>query len=67
MLRPPFYRPATEDPLASRLALGLPAAAATGVVMFGGQGARQMLRIAGQLPGTPLILLCVHNRALAEA
>jgi UDP-N-acetylglucosamine:LPS N-acetylglucosamine transferase len=35
--------------------------------MFGGQGSRQMLRIAEQLPGTPLILLCGHNRALADA
>ena len=67
ILRPSFYGSATGDRAASRQALGLPAEAATGVVMFGGQGSRQMLRIAELLPETPLILLCGHNRALAEA
>jgi len=67
VLRPSFYRPASEDRAAARLALGLPPEAATGVVMFGGQGSRQMLRIAELLPDTPLILLCGHNRALARA
>jgi hypothetical protein len=65
ILRPDFYRPPPADRAERRIALGLPADTPTGVVMFGGQGAKVMQRIATLLPGTPLILLCGHNRALA--
>jgi UDP-N-acetylglucosamine:LPS N-acetylglucosamine transferase len=34
--------------------------------MFGGYGSRVMRNIACQLPDTQLILLCGHNRALAD-
>ncbi len=65
ILRPDFYRPAPADRAAARAELGLPADQPTGVVLFGGQGSKRMLRIAERLPDTPLILLCGHNRALA--
>jgi len=65
ILRPDFYRPPPADRAERRVALGLPADAPVGVVLFGGQGANVMQRIATLLPGTPLILLCGHNRALA--
>jgi len=65
ILRPDFYRPPPVDRTARRVALGLPAEAPIGVVLFGGQGSNVMQRIATLLPTTPLILLCGHNRALA--
>lgn len=68
ILRPDFYRPPRTDRAAERqrLGLGLGPAAPVGLVLFGGQGSAAMLAIERQLPDTPLILLCGHNRALAE-
>lgn len=66
ILRPDFYRPPPADRDAARRALGLPAERPTGLVLFGGHGAKAMLGIAERLPDTPLILLCGHNRALAD-
>jgi UDP-N-acetylglucosamine:LPS N-acetylglucosamine transferase len=67
LLRPAFYAP---DPGPSRderrRALGLDPQQSTGVVMFGGQGSRQMLAIAKALPDTQLVLLCGRNEALAK-
>ncbi|HVK31653.1 MAG TPA: glycosyltransferase, partial [Burkholderiaceae bacterium] len=67
LLRPSFYAP---DPGPSRderrRALGLDPHRPTGVVMFGGQGSKQMLAIAKALPDTQLVLLCGRNAALAE-
>lgn len=65
VLRPEFHTPLALDRAAERRALGLPADAAVGLVLFGGQGSRTMLGIARRLPDTPLILLCGHNTALA--
>jgi hypothetical protein len=65
LLRPSFYRPRVPDRAAARLALGLDASAPTGIVMFGGQGSTQMLRIARELPERQLIFMCGHNTALA--
>lgn len=67
ILRPAFYAPPPADRAAARAALGLDAQAPVGVVMFGGHGATTMRTIARRLPAVPLILLCGHNAALAEA
>jgi hypothetical protein len=66
ILRPDFYEPAPLERPALPAELGLPADAPVGVVLFGGHGASVMQRIATLLPRTPLILLCGHNRVLAE-
>jgi len=69
LLRPSFYTaaPAGASRDAQRLALGLDLQRPTGVVMFGGQGSKQMLSIAKALPDTQLVLLCGRNAALAQA
>jgi UDP-N-acetylglucosamine:LPS N-acetylglucosamine transferase len=71
LLRPAFYAPPGADPerdrAAARRAVGLDPDSPVGVVMFGGHGAAAMKRITAALPDRPLILLCGHNRPLAEA
>jgi 1,2-diacylglycerol 3-beta-galactosyltransferase len=64
ILRPDFYRPECVDRAVERAALGLDPLRPTGVVMFGGQGSMQMLRMAQALRDVQLILLCGHNDAL---
>lgn len=66
VIRPDFYRQAVADRAQERRRHGLDPAQPTGVVMFGGEGSRAMLRIAQELADTQLILLCGRNRALAE-
>ena len=66
ILRPVFYRPPTVARAEARRALGLDAHTPTGVVLFGGHGSKAMFGIAERLPAVPLILMCGHNRALAE-
>ncbi len=67
IIRPDFYRLAEDfDQAASRAAHGLDPKRPTGVVMFGGHGARAMLSIAERLADHQLILLCGHNQRLAE-
>lgn len=66
ILRPAFYRPPTVARGEARRALGLDEHTPTGVVLFGGHGSKAMLGIAERLPEVPLILMCGHNRALAE-
>lgn len=66
ILRPGFYRPLDGLRAEARRALGLDQCTPTGAVLFGGQGSSQMLGIAERLPDVPLILMCGHNRALAE-
>jgi UDP-N-acetylglucosamine:LPS N-acetylglucosamine transferase len=66
ILRPDFYRPSQVDRDAERRRLGLAGAGPVGVVLFGGHGARVMLTIARKLPDVPLVLMCGHNRALAQ-
>jgi UDP-N-acetylglucosamine:LPS N-acetylglucosamine transferase len=65
ILRPDFHQPARDDRAARRQALGLDPEALTAVVMFGGHGSSQMLRIAAQLPDVQLVLMCGHNERLA--
>ncbi|MCU0921401.1 MAG: galactosyldiacylglycerol synthase [Burkholderiaceae bacterium] len=66
ILRPGFYRASDEPRAAARRALGLDEHTPTGVVLFGGQGSNAMLGIAEGLSDVPLILMCGHNRSLAE-
>ncbi|MBS0448037.1 MAG: galactosyldiacylglycerol synthase [Proteobacteria bacterium] len=66
VIHPDFYGPTPADRAARLQALGLDPARPTGMVLFGGQGAATMLRIARALPDVQLILACGHNRALAE-
>ncbi len=61
ILRPAFYAPDRTDRVAARQALGLAPDAPIGLVMFGGQGSVQMLRIAQALPQVPLVFVCGHN------
>ena len=68
LLHPGFYVPA---PSAAQRAQtlrdwGLDPGKPTGIVMFGGQGSMQMLRISRALPDRQLILLCGRNEALRE-
>ncbi len=65
ILRPAFYEPAAVDRDAPLQALGLDPKRPTGLVMFGGQGSTQMLRIAKDLADQQLILMCGHNAPLA--
>lgn len=67
MLAPAFHQPAIDDRAARRLQLGLDPQAPVGIVMFGGHGARAMLRIAEELDHLPLILLCGHNESLRRS
>lgn len=66
ILRPHFYRPVAFDRAAERRRLGLPVDGPVAVVCFGGHGSMAMLKIARQLDDLPLILLCGHNRPLAQ-
>lgn len=66
IIHPQFYPPLAIDRAQERLRLGLAADRPTGVVMFGGQGSDEMLRIERELNDVPLVLMCGRNRALAE-
>jgi UDP-N-acetylglucosamine:LPS N-acetylglucosamine transferase len=66
IIRPDFYHDAPIDRRAERRRLGLDPDRVTGIVMFGGHGSKAMQQIARQLDDTQLILVCGHNRALAE-
>lgn len=66
ILRPQFYRPMQVDWDLERRTLGLDPKQPTGVVMFGGQGSMEMLRMAKALADVQLILICGHNEALAN-
>ncbi len=66
ILRPDFYRVPAVDREAELRALGLDPARPIGIVLFGGQGSRQMLRIARLLRDEQLILMCGHNLVLAK-
>jgi len=67
ILRPEFYQAAAVDRAGERLRLGLDPQRPTGLVLFGGHGARTMLGIAERLADTQLILICGHNERLADA
>jgi UDP-N-acetylglucosamine:LPS N-acetylglucosamine transferase len=65
VIKPSFYDLPRIDRPQARRAHGLDPLRPTGVVMFGGQGSLQMLRIAKALDGVQLVLLCGRNEALA--
>lgn len=67
MLRSDFRRDLAVDVAAGRAALGLDPARPTGLVMFGGPGAMQMLELARAMPQVQLILLCGHHDGLLRA
>lgn len=69
ILNPKFYESRGIDREAERIRLGLKADLPTGLVLFGGEGSTEMLRIAQAL-NTPesriqLILLCGKNAGVA--
>lgn len=66
ILRPAFYQAVRMDRELMRAELGLDPTKPTGLVMFGGNGSNQMLRIAKDLSGIQLILVCGHNVNLAK-
>ena len=66
ILKPSFYQPRTQDRAEELLKLGLDSNQPVGIVMFGGHGSADMLRIAKSLPDVQLILMCGHNTLLAK-
>jgi len=66
ILRPGFYQPVTVDRIAERKKLNLDPDRPTGLVLFGGQGSKVMLEIAGRLSDIQLILICGKNTGLAD-
>jgi UDP-N-acetylglucosamine:LPS N-acetylglucosamine transferase len=66
ILKPSFYQPQAQDRDQVLTTLGLDPALPVGIVMFGGHGSVDMLRIAKSLPDIQLILMCGHNTLLAE-
>jgi UDP-N-acetylglucosamine:LPS N-acetylglucosamine transferase len=66
VIKPSFYDLLPTDHAAAREALGLDPLRPTAVVMFGGQGSQQMLRIARELDDVQMLLLCGRNEGLAN-
>lgn len=64
ILRPAVHAARGIPRAEARAALGLQTDAPVGIVMFGGHGSVQMLRIARLLPQVPLIFACGHNAGL---
>lgn len=66
ILRPSFYRTPTIDRQARAAELGLDDMLPTGLVMFGGHGSSDMLKIAKELSHRQIIFVTGHNAALAK-
>ncbi len=66
ILKPAFHLPKNLDRKQEMSRLGLDPDRPTGVVMFGGHGSSDMLRIARMLPDVQLIHLCGHHTKLAK-
>lgn len=66
ILRPRFYRRQSVDRLARLTEMGLDPARPTGLIMFGGHGSNEMLKIAKLLSAQQLIFVAGHNSALAQ-
>lgn len=70
ILHPRFYEPCSLDRAVERRKLGLKPDLPTGLIMFGGQGARVMLKIVERLDGAhlplQLIAICGRNQRLVE-
>lgn len=65
IIRPEFYTEIATNRRLERKNLKLDPDRPTGIVLFGGHGARVMQTIARRLPDTQLIFVCGHNAALA--
>jgi Glycosyltransferase family 28 C-terminal domain len=69
ILNPTFYAPIVMDRAAERVRRGLRPDCPTGLVMFGGEGSTEMVRIAQALnredAGVQLVLICGKNDAVA--
>jgi 1,2-diacylglycerol 3-beta-galactosyltransferase len=69
ILSPKFYEPLNIDRAAERMRLGLRPDIPVGLVLFGGEGSTDMVRIARALntegSGVQLILICGKNDAVA--
>ena len=66
ILRPSFYQLLAKDRLGVCAEFGFDPIKPIGLVMFGGNGSTQMLRIAKDLCDQQLILICGNNAALAK-
>jgi UDP-N-acetylglucosamine:LPS N-acetylglucosamine transferase len=69
ILHPKFYQlePMTaETRAAARAALGFDPHRPVGLVLFGGEGSAVMEEIARRLPNRQLLMVCGHNKKLAE-
>lgn len=66
ILRPSFYRKTCVDKGQRFAELGLDPNRPTGLVLFGGHGSNDMLKIAKALPDQQLIFVAGHNSALAQ-
>jgi UDP-N-acetylglucosamine:LPS N-acetylglucosamine transferase len=64
ILNPRFYLPEAPHRADSRRKLGFDPEQPVGLVLFGGQGAAVMERIARDLPGRQLLMICGHNEKL---
>lgn len=68
ILKPGFYRPASEDRQAARLRLGLDPTLPTALIMFGGYGSTTAARIVERLhrsgQSLQMIVMCGHNDRL---
>ena len=66
VIKPTFYDLPPINRANRRMALGLDPLRPTALVMFGGQGSPQMLRIARELDSVQLVLMCGRNQLLAH-
>ena len=66
IMRPSFYQSEKIDRKARCEALGLDPHLPTGLVMFGGHGSTQMVKIAKDLSHRQMIFVCGHNELLAQ-
>lgn len=66
ILRPSFYRKQQVNRLLQYKELGLETGRPTGLVMFGGNGSNEMLRISKELSAHQLIFIAGHNTDLAK-
>ena len=66
IMRPSFYQTEKIDRKARYEELGLAPHLPTGLVMFGGHGSTQMVKIAKDLSNRQMIFVCGHNELLAK-